>query len=68
MFQLSQCFWFSGSETERGGPQSLPLRNGEDMEDCSVQVTRTGRSPSKSEVQDPGGEPTVPQGLRLALV
>lgn len=40
-----------------------------DMEDCSVQVTRTDSSPFQLGVQDPGEKlPTVPQGVRFALV
>lgn len=39
------------------------------MEDCSVQVIRTDSSPFQLWVQDPGGKPpTVPQGVRFALV
>lgn len=49
--------------------QSLPLRSAADMEDCSVQDTRIDRSPFQLGVQDPGGKlPTVPQGVRFALV
>lgn len=39
------------------------------MEDCSVQVTGTDRSPFQLGVQDPGGKPpVVPQGDRFDLV